>query len=335
MNEINPNVKYTFTKIGLVYTIFSIAVNVLQMIILNVIHYLNPEITTINFQVFVSSAILYILGFVILGTGLKDDKLTTTKIEKHSMKFMDFVKAFCMCYALLIASNIVGIVITTVIGMVKGSPVVNPVETLVTEMSLPVMFFFTVVCAPIFEELFFRKFLVDKTIRFGEVPCMLISGFMFGLFHGNLSQFPYAFAIGAFFAYIYIRTGKIVYPMILHAIVNFMGSIVGAVVLKYVNYDAVLSLDSAATEAEMLEAMLPLITDGGFILFLLYEVFAITLVAIGIVLWILNWKRIKFGVQDEEIIKGDRLVIVMGNYGMIAYTAVWIIMIIYNTFINV
>ena len=79
----------------------------------------------------------------------------------------------------------------------------------------------TVGIAPaIFEELLFRKFLIDRTIRHGEFISCAMSGIMFGLWHGNFQQFFYAFFIGVLFAFVYIRTGNIIYTMIMHASVN-------------------------------------------------------------------------------------------------------------------
>ncbi len=333
MNEVNPQVKYTFSRIGIIYSIFSVVATVLQILILNVIQLFSKDMLSVDMQIIISSSTLYVIGLLVLGIGLSGDKLKFGMIEKHTMKPLAILKAFCMCYTLLIASNLIGTVITTVIGIAKGSPIENPVENLALETSIPVLFIFTVICAPIFEELFFRKFLVDRTIQYGEVPCMLVSGLMFGLFHGNLSQFPYAFTIGAFFAYIYIRTGRIVYPIILHAIVNFMGSIAGVIVLKAVDYDALMQISITGSEEEMLNGLLAMFTDKGFLILMIYEVIVITIVIVGLVLWILHFRKFRFEVREEELPKGNRFATVLGNPGMIAFSAIWLIMIILNTFL--
>ena len=69
------------------------------------------------------------------------------------------------------------------------------------------------VLAPVFEELVFRKVLVDHVLPFGEWPAILFSGITFGLFHGNLTQFFYAALLGMVLAYVYIRTGNILYSI--------------------------------------------------------------------------------------------------------------------------
>lgn len=84
----------------------------------------------------------------------------------------------------------------------------------------------TVIMAPIVEELFFRKLLMDRMLGFGEMPAIFMSGLMFGLVHGNFSQFFYAFGLGLMFAYIYAKTGKVGYTIACHMIFNLLGGVI-------------------------------------------------------------------------------------------------------------
>lgn len=77
-----------------------------------------------------------------------------------------------------------------------------------------------VIGAPILEELIFRKLVLDRTGRFGETPAVLCSALIFGLAHQNAGQFFLAFLLGILFARIYLHTGKIVYTMVLHFMIN-------------------------------------------------------------------------------------------------------------------
>ena len=77
-----------------------------------------------------------------------------------------------------------------------------------------------VVVAPVFEELIFRKLVLDRIGGFGEAPAALCSALIFGLAHQNAGQFFLAFLLGILFARIYLRTGRIVYTMVLHFIIN-------------------------------------------------------------------------------------------------------------------
>lgn len=334
MNEVNVTAKKAFSGIGLIYTVLSAVVTGLQLVVsaIGVAVQNNTSIVlSVDLQIMINSAILYVIGLLILQVGLKKQSLPVIELEKHSMSLGDILKAFCMCYAVLIASNVIGLMITTAIGILKGSPIVNPVEALASEMSIPILFVFTVICAPIFEELFFRKLIIDRVVSFGEVPAVLLSGFMFGLFHGNLSQFPYAFTIGIFFGVIYVRTGKILYPIILHAMVNFMGSVASVIVLKGVSTELMNGMATATTDAELL-GLFTAENLIGLVGLLVFELIIFIIVIIGIILWILNRKKIAFYTRTMDMPRGTRFKTVVVNPGMIAYIILWMGMIIYSLF---
>lgn len=328
MKEISLNAKKTFCRIGMVYTIMSVAVTLFQLVIAFVGLKFIPTFT-LDMQMIVSSASLYIIGMFVLYIGLHPLKNVT--LQKHKMSVMDILKAFCMCYAVLIASNLLGQLLTTMIGILKGSPIINPVETMTTEISMPVLTLLTVICAPIFEELFFRKILIDKTASFGELPAIVLSGLMFGLFHGNLTQFPYAFAIGIFFGFIYIRTGNISYTMILHAMINCVGAVVSSLVMEEIDLDAIGNLINQAMGIEMLEPV-SMESIVGLVKLIVFEAGIFVVVIAGVILWILHAKKLFLYTREQDMPRGERLKTVLGNWGMILYMLVWFAMIVYSLF---
>ena len=326
MDDITTTQK-AFSKIGWIYTIFSAAITVLQLIIVNVVHLVKPEVLTTEVQILISTGILYVLGMLILPIGFQKAQVPVTVLQKKHMTIGAFFKALFMSYSLLIITNLIGTLITTMIGILKGSPIINPVEEIALNMDLPFLILFTVIGAPIFEELFFRKFLVDRTAQYGEGVSVVISGLMFGMFHGNLSQFPYAFALGAFFAYIYIRTDKIGYTILMHAVINFVGSIVGSLILKYIDlsvYEGILT----STSIEEIFAALTMENMTGVFILLVYEMVIMTFVVIGIILWILEFKKFYFKPAGQDIPKGRCFEASICNKGMLVYIGFWLIMII-------
>lgn len=86
-------------------------------------------------------------------------------IEKHTMTAGQLAAAFLMCYGIMIAGNLIGLGVTAGIGLIKGSPVQNALLNVVTGGSLWVTAIFTVLCAPVFEEILFRKLICDKVIN--------------------------------------------------------------------------------------------------------------------------------------------------------------------------
>jgi len=84
---------------------------------------------------------------------------------------------------------------------------------------------YTVIGAPILEELAVRKVLCGGLSKFGKAPAILVSALLFGLLHRNSGQFSLAFLVGIAFGCIYLYSGKIIYTMIIHGIINLLGTL--------------------------------------------------------------------------------------------------------------
>ena len=70
-------------------------------------------------------------------------------------------------------------------------------------------FVIVLMLAPIFEEIVFRKLILDRVSKYGEANAILFSAICFGLFHENLSQSLYTFCIGLALGYVYIKTRNV------------------------------------------------------------------------------------------------------------------------------
>ncbi len=76
--------------------------------------------------------------------------------------------------------------------------------------------------APIFEELFFRKFLFQKMLlKNGFLTSIIVSSFLFSIIHWEtpLNLIP-AFIMGLILAVIFYKTGNIIYSILLHFLYN-------------------------------------------------------------------------------------------------------------------
>lgn len=80
---------------------------------------------------------------------------------------------------------------------------------------------------PIAEELMFRG-LIYRRVRcmIGPGQAMVISGLVFGMYHGNLVQGLYGFAMGCILAWLYEKYGSILAPILFHVCANLV-SIIG------------------------------------------------------------------------------------------------------------
>jgi hypothetical protein len=138
---------------------------------------------------------------------------------------------------------------------------------------------FGVIMAPILEEIFFRKILCTKLLPLGEGYAILLSAAVFGLIHGNLYQFAYAFLVGLLFAFIYVKTGKLRYGIFFHMIINLLGLVVGPYIMSFMDVDAInalLETSMAGGTVDMSDpALIPLFATGA------YELVMIVLGVIG------------------------------------------------------
>ena len=178
---------------------------------------------------------MYVIAMPIMALLIK--RIPAVTLPKKHMTFGQWLIAFLMCYGAMYVSNYIGLILTQLISILKGSPVTNTMLEVATSSNLWVNLFIMVLCAPVAEELIFRKLLIDRLAQYGEGVAVLFSGLMFGLFHGNLNQFVYAFVLGLCFGFIYVKTGNIRYTIGLHMLVNFLGSVLGVAILKWLGDD--------------------------------------------------------------------------------------------------
>ena len=141
------------------------------------------------------------------------------------LKYWGFLS---ICFVGIYVCNIVGTMANEWFSSLLGREATNEIEAITMASPWWVTLIFTVLLAPVFEELFFRKLVIDRLLPYGELPAILMSGIAFGLIHGNFNQFFYAAAIGMIFGLIYTRTGNILYSISMHMILNFVGGVYAA-----------------------------------------------------------------------------------------------------------
>ncbi|MCD7752784.1 MAG: CPBP family intramembrane metalloprotease [Lachnospiraceae bacterium] len=321
--------KKAYSRMGFLYLIFSLAVLVVQLILSLVIYSYFPEVYD-NYTALtvLSSVSLYLVGLVILPPGAKllcrEEKLVP---EKHPMKISQLLQAFCVTYLIVVVSNWIGQIVIGFTETMSGTLIENPVDDLVEYVSPLVLLVLTGLIAPVFEEWFFRKILIDRLLRYGEAAAILVSGLMFGLFHGNLDQFFYAFAIGSFFAYIYIRTGKVHYVMILHGMLNIMSSVVLNGLLSLVDLDAFYA--AAADSVSMLRFCLE---DPVGISALLIAEGLVYCILIAAVIFLIRGRKYFFLRRQSDEPPDGQFKPALLNAGMICFVIYSVIYIIAETF---
>ena len=224
-----------FSKIGFAYLAGSIVIYAVQFLAAMVGKKFVPGVMAdANGSFIVLMLTMYGISMPFMGWLVS--RIPTQKIEERKMTAGQWIIAFLMCYGLMYAGNLIGTALTFGIGMVKGTGVDNPLVSTVMQLNPWVTFVIAVLIAPTAEELLFRKLLTERIVKYGELAAVLASGLFFGLFHGNLNQFSYAFLLGLFLGFIYVKTGKLRYTIGLHMAINFIGSSLGTWMLRVTGY---------------------------------------------------------------------------------------------------
>lgn len=193
-----------FSKIGFAYLAGSIVIYAVQFLAAMVGKKFVPDVMAdANGSFIVLMLTMYGISMPFMGWLVS--RIPAQKIEERKMTAGQWIIAFLMCYGLMYAGNLIGTALTFGIGMVKGTGVDNPLVSTVMQLNPWVTFVIAVLIAPTAEELLFRKLLTERIVKYGELAAVLASGLFFGLFHGNLNQFSYAFLLGLFLGFIYVK----------------------------------------------------------------------------------------------------------------------------------
>ncbi len=185
-----------------------------------------------------------------------------------------------------------------------GNEAGGEVEELILGSSGVVLFLSVGVLAPILEELFFRKFLIDRTRRFGEKTAIVFSAVMFGLFHGNVTQFFYAAGLGALLAYVYLKSGSIMTAILLHAFFNVFAGLLPAY----------------------------LMTNANETLYMVYVVVYIMLIVLGCIFALPALPDLKIGRGEGILTRKKAFAASVWNGGMIAALFVLAVILVFSLF---
>ena len=332
MEESLKAIRKHFSKLGGMFILGTIIIYAVQLIPVALVQVFKPEwLMDANISLMISMLPMYLIGMPILIVLVKT--VPAEKVEKRNMKAGHFVLAALMCFGLAYASNFIGTILTTVIGMLKGGMVQNAIMNIATSINVLFAVLFMVICAPLIEEYVFRKLIVDRTIKYGQGVAVLLSGLMFGLFHGNLNQFIYAFAIGCFLAFLYVKTGNLKITIIIPMIFNFLGGVVSVKLLEMIDMERYMEIVQSGMD---MDALMIYMSENavGWICYMMFALFIFATIITALVLFIVSIVKNKFVFEQGQVAipKGKRFRTVILNVGMLLYCIFWIIVIIIQLF---
>ena len=237
-------------------------------------------------------------------------KAPATPRERHDLRAVQIVIAAIICIFMMYAGNLIGVLLTSLVQTSFGLNSANPLLTYVADDTLWLRVLVMVVLAPVIEEYIFRKQLIDRMNIYGEKLAVITSALMFGLFHGNLSQLFYAFALGLVFGYIYLKTGRLCYSVGLHMLINFLGSVLAPSLLSGIDF-AVLD------ETELTDPAAWTAISAQLLPFFTYVLGMIGLALAGLVLFCIKVRDVSFARAELELPDGAKLKTAYLNAGMV------------------
>lgn len=248
------NLRKDLTWIGLAYVTYLIVSVLCQIGAAVMTRWLIPVIGESAWLVFCMAAmypLAFFLYWLILQRVPKAERTWTCRINVGS-----FLAYFVVCMGGVYLGNLIGQILMAIVSQVTGNPMINQVEEMIENMDMGAVIASAVIMAPVMEELIFRKLILDRLAGYGPAVSILTSGLIFGLAHGNFYQFFYAFFLGMVFAYLYLRTGKVRYSMILHAMVNFCGSVIPMLLLNVTEQSMWMTMLASATQLTVMAAFM-------------------------------------------------------------------------------
>lgn len=318
-HKADATLKERFDEIGNSHSIFLVAVILTQMIVnvilMNFLAKFASE-NTITLSLLLTILSVDVIGFPLAYLACKG--VPTQPIPEKKLGAGTFLLFVLMSFGIVIPGVFIGNVVHTLITMPFGGAS-TAIATIMANSDAFWRILTIGIGAPIFEELVFRKLIVDRLIKYGEFIAIFASGLTFGLFHGNFQQFFFAFALGLLFAFVYARTGRIRYTIGLHMSINMTTSVITAFLSsKFSEYAPV----NASDLNSLMEAMTSSSAAGLFIaLYGIWNVILIMVAIIGVILLIVYLAKNRFRLRrfEGEATKGEALKALFSSKFMIVF----------------
>lgn len=142
------------------------------------------------------------VGFAFLdawkGRSYRKQEIFVTEGRMTGKTFLCFL-IFCMGAQMV---NSLWITFLELLMQPSGKSLMPILESVAGSSDTFSMFFYASVLAPVWEELLFRGYVLRTLRPFGKRFAILGSALLFGLFHGNLLQTPYAVIMGLLLGYV-------------------------------------------------------------------------------------------------------------------------------------
>lgn len=217
--EVNKVRKANIKKYITGVSISLLAVILIQAVLGIALAFLMPNATANQNVIAVS--IIFILSFLI-PIGILKGYVDTPKADKIKKGKVSRGKMTSYVLMGIAAMYVIGYIVEIILDKIEVNPTMIENALFFDKSMLGYILFFVeiAVLPAIFEELLFRKVMLNGAKKYGTVFAIVFTAVMFGLIHMNIPQAINAMLIGLLFAYLDIKTGSILPSVILHFINN-------------------------------------------------------------------------------------------------------------------
>lgn len=132
-----------------------------------------------------------------------------------------------------------GLSMLVMVGMNLVMMLIMPIQEnpLASQMDTYPLFyaFLLLIFNPIAEEWVFRKLILERLLPLGEKTAIIWSSLLFALPHvlsQGFSAIFYTFILALVWSFVMVKTGKLIYPIILHALSNIWGMYMPSLLLE-------------------------------------------------------------------------------------------------------
>lgn len=141
------------------------------------------------------------------------------KSEK-AMSAWNFISLLCIFVCGQLIFQIVASILEAFLNLF-GLSAMGAIESASFQTDSFSMFLYAGILAPITEEILFRGLILRTMQPYGKRFAIFTSAFLFGLFHGNVVQTPFAFVVGLVLGYTAVEY-SITWAMVLHMFNNLI-----------------------------------------------------------------------------------------------------------------
>lgn len=319
--------KKIFSKLCLSFLSYLVITNGLSIALTYILLAIAPDLLKSgDFSMIASSVIQYAIAFPILWAMLR--KMPRQAPFENKLRAKEFLKYAVISVFIMYIGNYISTFLMTYIEAALGSAPENAVDVVLNNTNIILSVIFVGIIGPIVEELMFRKLFIDRLTPYGEITAILLPSLIFGLFHTNLYQFFYAFFLGAIFSYIYLKTGKIIYTIVLHIFINMFFGILPTVIFSNLNYEEFMeiALSGNISEEYIAANLVPLTC------LIVYEFLSYALIFAGVITFMRNVRRVVINKGSVRFPKGVAADVIFFNLGAILLITVCLIFTALNTF---